>query len=102
MLVLLVVLQLLSPAAAGRSRRHGRVKTDDGLDPPPRKLTPAEIAPYPPMQWHSWGLFTSEDLVTEANMNEMAEALVSSGLAKKGYKYVNVDEGWLKPRAAEE
>ena len=49
-----------------------------GSSPPPRKM-PGDIAPYPPMQWHSWGLFTHEDLVTEANMLEMAEALVSPG-----------------------
>eukprot|EP01050_Picozoa_sp_SAG11_P021967 SAG11_NODE_4031_length_2098_cov_1.247624_1_plen_110_part_10 len=62
---------------------QGRVKTDDGgpdkqqaSSVAPRKLTPAEIAPHPPMQWHSWGLFTHEDLVTEVNMAEMAEALV--------------------------
>jgi alpha-galactosidase len=61
----------------------------------PPKLTPAQIAPYPPMQWHSWGLFTHEDLVTEANMNEMADALVSSGMAAAGYDTVNVVcNGW--------
>lgn len=31
-------------------------------------------------------------------MRASAKALISSGLAKKGYKYVNVDEGWLKGR----
>jgi hypothetical protein len=41
-------------------------------------------------QWHSWGLFTHEDLVTESNMLEMAEALVSSGMADAGYDTVNV------------
>ena len=64
--------------------------------PPPRKLTPAEIAPYPPMHWHSWGLFTSDDLVNEANMGEMAEALVSSGMAAAGYDTLNVVcNGWV-------
>lgn len=57
--------------------------------------TPAEIAPFPPMQWHSWGLFTKEDRVTEANMVEMAEALVSSGMAAAGFDTVNVVcNGW--------
>eukprot|EP01051_Picozoa_sp_SAG22_P035529 SAG22_NODE_16728_length_319_cov_0.872727_1_plen_31_part_10 len=31
------------------------------------------MAPYPPMHWHSWGLYTHEDLVSETNMGEMAE-----------------------------
>ena len=62
---------------------------------PLAKKTPAEIAPFPPMQWHSWGLFTHEDLVTEANMNEMAEALITSGMAAAGYDTVNVVcNGW--------
>merc|ERR1719174_1699879 len=59
------------------------------------RKTPAEIAPFPPMQWHSWGLFTHEDLVNEANMLEIAEALVSSGMASAGYDTVNVVcNGW--------
>jgi alpha-galactosidase len=37
--------------------------------------------------------------VTDAFVRASAEALISSGLAKKGYKYVNVDEGWLKGRS---
>ncbi len=36
--------------------------------------------------------------VTDAFVRASAQALISSGLAKKGYKYVNVDEGWLKGR----
>ena len=61
----------------------------------PKRLSPAEIAPYPPMQWHSWGLFTHEDLVTQANMEEMADALVESGMAAAGYATVNVVcNGW--------
>jgi hypothetical protein len=60
------------------------------------RKTPAEIAPYPPMQWHSWGLFTHEGLITEANMLEMAEALISSGMAAAGYSTVNVVcNGWV-------
>ena len=47
------------------------------------------------MQWHSWGLFTHEDLVTQANMEEMADALVASGMASAGYDTVNVVcNGW--------
>lgn len=47
------------------------------------------------LQWHSWGLFTHEDLVTEANMNEMADGLISSGMAAAGWDTVNVVcNGW--------
>ena len=50
-----------------------------------KKIAPQEIAPFPPMQWHSWGLFTYEDLVNEQNMGEIADALISSGMAAAGY-----------------
>ena len=38
--------------------------------------------------------------VTDAFVRASAKALISSGLAEKGYKYVNVDEGWLLGRHA--
>ena len=41
------------------------------------------------------GLFTHEDLVNQQNMEEMAQALVSSGLAAVGFDTVNVVcNGW--------
>jgi hypothetical protein len=59
--------QLDTAADFYNSALRGKVETttDDGrpgttrstqaaASPPPRKLTPAEVAPYPPMQWHSW------------------------------------------------
>ncbi len=38
----------------------------------------AELAPYPPMHWHSWNTFCAEDMVNHTNMREMADALISS------------------------
>lgn len=75
-------------AFAAHAHAHARVQ--------PRK-TAAEVAPYPPMQWHSWGLFThAGDDINEANMNEMADALISSGMAAAGYDTVNVVcNGWI-------
>lgn len=49
-----------------------------------------ELAPYPPLMWHSWGLFTHDDEVNEENMKAMGDALVSSGMAAAGYDTVNV------------
>ena len=81
-----------------------------GSVPPPRK-TAAEIAPYPPMvqpthsfpappqpasagwglstvvcaqHWHSWNTFTGENIVNYTNMKEMADALISTGMAEAG------------------
>jgi alpha-galactosidase len=36
--------------------------------------------------------------VTEQRIKYIADALIDLGLAKLGYEYVNVDEGWLKGR----
>eukprot|EP01050_Picozoa_sp_SAG11_P009544 SAG11_NODE_907_length_6599_cov_13.219231_2_plen_104_part_00 len=58
-------------------------------------MTPAQIAPYPPMQWHSFQLFQGDDEISEANMLEMARALQSSGMAAAGYSTINVVcNGW--------
>lgn len=50
-------------------------------------LSSAVNAPFPPMMWHSWGLFTSEDLSNEANMQMMADALIKSGMAEAGASF---------------
>jgi len=57
-------------------------------------------AATPPMGWNSWNAFHTD--VTEAKVLDSAKALVDTGLAAKGYRYVNLDDGWwLKRRAAD-
>lgn len=46
----------------------------------------------PPLGWASWNSFAST--IDYATIKAQADALVSSGLAAKGYRYVNIDEGW--------
>ncbi|CAN5212105.1 hypothetical protein BH10PSE3_BH10PSE3_25080 [soil metagenome] len=54
----------------------------------------------PPMGWNSWNAFRTE--VDEAKVLGAAEVLVSSGLSKLGYTYVNIDDGWwLKRRQSD-
>lgn len=48
--------------------------------------------PPPPMGWSSWNSFSNR--VNSQIVMEQAKALVSSGLAQRGYRYVNIDEGW--------
>jgi len=50
----------------------------------------------PQMGYCSW-MDTSSD-VSEQRIKSMADALIDKGLARLGYVYVNVDEGWLKGR----
>ena len=54
----------------------------------------------PPMGWNSWNAFTSD--IDEDKIMGSASILVSAGLAAKGYRYVNLDDGWwLKRRASD-
>ena len=53
----------------------------------------AESARTPPMGWNSWNQVRCYDL-TEGVVRAAADALVSSGLRDKGYRYVVVDDCW--------
>jgi alpha-galactosidase len=53
------------------------------------------VAATPPMGWNSWNTFGCG--VTEQIMRAQADALVSSGLAAAGYRYVVVDDCWQAP-----
>lgn len=60
---------------------------------PPRPVLP--LAGTPPMGWDSWDAFGCA--VTEQNVKQAADWLLVSGLAKAGYRYVNVDDCWYDP-----
>lgn len=53
-------------------------------------------AAVPPMGWNSWNAFYTA--IDEAKVMGTAEALVSTGLARLGYRYVNIDDGWWHKR----
>ncbi|OKK16159.1 alpha-galactosidase [Streptomyces sp. CB00455] len=46
----------------------------------------------PPMGWASWNTFFSS--MDSSVVKQQADALLSSGMAAAGYKYVNLDDGW--------
>ncbi|KAK4841233.1 hypothetical protein QYF36_001162 [Acer negundo] len=50
------------------------------------------LALTPPMGWNSWNHFHCQ--INDKIIRETADALVSSGLSKLGYKYVNLDDCW--------
>eukprot|EP00042_Codosiga_hollandica_P033938 m.233308 g.233308 ORF g.233308 m.233308 type:complete len:553 (+) comp54289_c0_seq2:1-1659(+) len=52
----------------------------------------------PPMGYSSWNDCSSD--VTEQRIINITNALIQTGLAAKGYRHVNVDEGWLLGRNA--
>ncbi|MFX8453476.1 hypothetical protein ABTL48_20995, partial [Acinetobacter baumannii] len=43
-------------------------------------------APLPPMGWNSWNAFNSD--IDEDKVMASAKALIDTGLAAKGYRYV--------------
>src|SRR5271155_3058658 len=57
-----------------------------------------KLALTPPMGWNSWNAFASA--VTAENIRQSADAMVASGLAAKGYAYVNIDDTWEGTRDA--
>jgi alpha-galactosidase len=46
----------------------------------------------PQMGWNSWNHFGCK--IDENLIKQTADILVSTGLAAKGYKYVNLDDCW--------
>jgi len=69
----------------------------DELDPA-GKWTAYErgAADLPPMGWNSWNAFGVA--IDEEKVLGSANIIVSSGLAAKGYRYINLDEGWWARR----
>ncbi len=86
-LALLIALLIYLPAvAAGR----------------PERLTDSlyrSLAPTPPMGWNSWNRFGCN--VSEQMIREMADAMVSSGMAAAGYEYIVIDDCWQVERDAD-
>src|SRR5262249_40531814 len=56
------------------------------------------LARTPPLGWNSWNVWGGD--VDDAKVRAAADALVSSGLAAQGFTYVNIDDAWAGPRAA--
>ena len=46
----------------------------------------------PQMGWNSWNHFACN--INETLIKQTADLLISTGLADKGYKYVNLDDCW--------
>jgi alpha-galactosidase len=71
--------------------------TPEAALPPPRLPLPElrdmpdnGLARTPPMGWNSWNKFAGK--VDDAAVRGMADAMVSSGMSKVGYQYINIDD----------
>ena len=57
-------------------------------------------AALPPMGWSSWNAFATD--ITEDKILASARVIADTGLAAKGYRYINIDDGWwLKRRLSD-
>ncbi|MEU3370001.1 ricin-type beta-trefoil lectin domain protein [Streptomyces sp. NPDC006660] len=61
--------------------------------PAPSAPRGAPLAAAPPMGWNNWAHYMCD--ISEATVVRNADALVSSGLAAKGYTTVTVDDCWM-------
>jgi alpha-galactosidase len=57
------------------------------------------IAATPPMGWNSWNFFFGK--VTDKDIRDTADLLVSTGMRDAGYVYVNIDDTWQGKRDAQ-
>jgi len=53
-------------------------------------------AATPPMGWSSWNAFGTD--IDEAKILGSAQRIADSGLAARGYRYINIDDGWAARR----
>ncbi|MDP9051580.1 MAG: glycoside hydrolase family 27 protein [Acidobacteriota bacterium] len=51
-----------------------------------------KVAMTPPMGWNSWNFFAGK--VTDKDIRDTADLLVSTGMRDAGYVYVNIDDTW--------
>ncbi|WP_112264457.1 glycoside hydrolase family 27 protein [Lentzea terrae] len=63
---------------------------------PVAQAAPGSPAVTPPMGWNSWNSFGCG--ITEAQVRQAADAMVSSGMRDAGYQYVVVDDCWFDPQ----
>jgi alpha-galactosidase len=59
---------------------------------------PPQVAQTPPMGWNSWNYFAGR--VTDKDIRDSADLIVSSGMKDAGYIYVNIDDTWEGERDA--
>ena len=52
----------------------------------------APVAQTPPMGWNSWNYFFGK--VTDKDIRDSADQIVSTGMKDAGYIYVNIDDTW--------
>lgn len=88
---------VLVPLALGLATASPAFAAGDALAPVGRWTANMRgHAPVPPMGWNSWNAFYSD--IDEEKVMASAKIIRDSGLAAKGYRYINIDDGWWLKR----
>lgn len=58
----------------------------------------SSLAATPPMGWNSWNWFAGK--VTQDDVKQAADLIISSGMRDAGYVYINIDDTWQGKRDA--
>ncbi|KAK3197908.1 hypothetical protein Dsin_021323 [Dipteronia sinensis] len=82
-----------NPSSAFTSRQVKMIKEEEE-EMIRRNLLSNGLGLTPPMGWNSWNHFHCD--IEEKLIRETADAMVSSGLAAVGYKYINLDDCWAE------
>jgi hypothetical protein len=93
---------LMAAAACAVIAAPGLAAARDDLAPTGRWTATRHgtAAATPPMGWNAWNAFRTE--VDGEKVMGSAQALLDTGLAQRGYVYVNLDDGWwLKRRPSD-
>lgn len=84
---------------------EGTRTSEDAVRPPAPLPLPAlhevpdnGLVRTPPMGWNSWNHFANK--IDDQTVRSIADAMVSSGMKKAGYIYVNIDDTWEGARDA--
>ncbi|MEO6924091.1 MAG: glycoside hydrolase family 27 protein [Bryocella sp.] len=91
----------------GDKEIHGTLErtTRSEIYPTPQPLPALRVMPdnglvrVPPMGWNSWNLFHTS--IDDKTVRSMADAMVNTGMIKKGYQYILIDGGWEGTRDAQ-
>lgn len=66
---------------------------------PAAKSAAPLVAATPPMGWNSWNFFAGR--VTDQDIRNAADQMVSTGMKDAGYVYINIDDTWEGDRDAD-
>ncbi|XP_010546255.1 PREDICTED: alpha-galactosidase 1 isoform X2 [Tarenaya hassleriana] len=93
-MVMMMMMMMSSMVMMVGSSRLPRRVDDDDSEIFRRHLLANGLGLAPPMGWNSWNHFSCN--INEKIIRETADALVSTGLSKLGYTFVNIDDCWAE------